>query len=249
MIFGYARVSTASQNIERQIRNISAYNPKARIYQESGSGRKISRPEFDKLLKKVKANDTIIFDSVSRMSRNAEEGFKLYQKLYNNHINLVFLKERHIDTSSYKEALEGIITTKIDSGDSSTNELVNSIMDAVNKFMMHKVEADIFKAFEQSQKEVDDLSQRTKEGIETARLNGKKLGRPEGTYETKKSKEMKEKITKMSKDFDGNMKDTEIMEMLKLARNTYYKYKRELNTTDFHTINGLNIVVSDKKEW
>ena len=52
----------------------------------------------------------------------------------------------------------------------------------------------------------------------------------------------------MSKDFDGNMKDTEIMEMLKLARNTYYKYKRELNTTDFHTIDSLNIVVSDKKE-
>ena len=49
-------------------------------------------------------------------------------------------------------------------------------MAAVNKFMMNKVEQDIFKAFEQSEKEVADLRQRTREGIETARLNGKQIG-------------------------------------------------------------------------
>lgn len=228
MVYGYARVSTSSQNIERQIRNIISFDSTVKIFQESGTGRKISRPEFDKLLKLVKPKDTIIFDSVSRMSRNAEDGFKLYQDLYNRQVCLVFLKERHIDTQSYKEALEGIVTTKIDSGDNSTNELVNSIMGAVNIFMMKKVEADIYKAFEQSQKEVDDLSLRTKEGIETARINGKRIGRPAGKYETKKAKEMKEKIAKMSKDFSGNMKDKEIIDILKITRNTYYKYKREL---------------------
>ena len=95
--------------------------------------------------------------------------------------------------------------------------------------MMNKVQQDIFKAFEQSQKEVDDLSQRTKEGIQTARLNGKQIGRLDGrTYETNKSKKMKGMIRKMSKDFEGNMKDVEIIEVLKIARNSYYKYKREM---------------------
>ena len=39
---------------------------------------------------------------------------------------------------------------------------------------------------------------------------------------------MKEMIRKMSKDFEGNMKDVEIIEVLKIARNSYYKYKREM---------------------
>ena len=46
--------------------------------------------------------DTVVFDSVSRMSRNAEEGFSLYEDLYNKGIQLVFLKEHHIDTKTYK---------------------------------------------------------------------------------------------------------------------------------------------------
>lgn len=56
---------------------------------------KQDRPEWNKLYKKAKAGDTIIFDSVSRMSRNADEGFCLYEELYNKGIELVFLKEPH----------------------------------------------------------------------------------------------------------------------------------------------------------
>ena len=50
-----------------------------------------------------------MFDSVSRMSRNAEEGFALYEDLYHKGIRLVFLKEHHIDTETYKKALSGSI--------------------------------------------------------------------------------------------------------------------------------------------
>ena len=76
---------------------------------------------------------------------------------------------------------------------------------------------------------MEDLHQRTKEGIETARLNGKQIGRAKGkVVTTKKSVEMKQKIQKMAKDFGGNMTDKEVIETLKIARNTYFKYKREL---------------------
>ena len=80
-IYGYARVSTPSQSIERQIRNIINYNGNTKIYQESYTGTTQDRPEWQKLLSKLKAGDTIIFDSVSRMSRNSEEGVQEYFRL------------------------------------------------------------------------------------------------------------------------------------------------------------------------
>ena len=83
-IYGYCRISTKSQSIERQIRNIKDLYSSAIIVEEAFTGTKIEgRNKFNDLLAKVKAEDTIVFDSVSRMSRNAEEGFKLYEELYN----------------------------------------------------------------------------------------------------------------------------------------------------------------------
>ena len=74
-----------------------------------------------------------------------------------------------------------------------------------------------------------DFRQRTREGIRTARLNGKVIGRPKGAQvTTKKSIEMKEIIEKHSRDFSGTLTDVEIMKITGLTRNTYYKYKREL---------------------
>ena len=106
MIYGYARISTQKQNIERQIRNILKYCPDAIIKQEVYTGTKTDgRKVFEQLLKIVSAGDTIIFDSVSRMSRNAETGFQVYQELYEKGVELVFLKEPHINTETYKKAL------------------------------------------------------------------------------------------------------------------------------------------------
>ena len=103
-IYGYCRISRKQQNIERQIRNIKKDYPDAVILQEAYTGTKIDRPEWVKLYKIAKEGDTIIFDSVSRMSRNAEEGFQAYEDLYNRGVNLVFIKEPHINTSTYKNA-------------------------------------------------------------------------------------------------------------------------------------------------
>ena len=80
-----------------------------------------------------------------------------------------------------------------------------------------------------AEKEVTDLHQRTREGIETARLNGKQIGQQPGAkLTTKKSIAAKADIIKYSKDFDGSLNDLECMRMIGIARNTYYKYKREL---------------------
>ena len=68
MIYGYARISTKKQSIERQIRNIKAECLEAVIVKEAFTGTKLDRPEWTKLYNKLKSGDTVIFDEVSRMS-------------------------------------------------------------------------------------------------------------------------------------------------------------------------------------
>ncbi len=220
-VYGYCRISTNKQNIERQVRNILKDYSDAIIIKETYTGTKINRVEFNKLLAIVKSGDTIIFDSVSRMSRNANEGFKLYEELFNKGIELVFIKESYINTSTYKKALTNNIEL--------TGTNVDYILEGINKYLLSLAKEQIKLAFEQAQKEVDDLHQRTKEGIETARLNGKQIGQVKGAkLTTKKSVKSKEQIKKYSKDFNGTLKDVEVIKIIGLARNTYYKYKKEL---------------------
>lgn len=220
-MYGYCRISQRKQSIDRQIRNIKAEYPEAVIIEEAYTGTTIDRKQWNSLYKKVKAGDTIIFDSVSRMSRNAEEGFTAYEELYNRGVNLVFLKEAHINTATYKQALESNIKL--------TGGSVDYILEGVNKYLMALAKEQIRLAFVQAEKEVADLHQRTKEGMETARLNGKQIGLKEGTkLTTKKSVKAKEVIMKHSRDFNGTLADEDVITLAGLSRNTYYKYKKEL---------------------
>ena len=169
----------------------------------------------------VKQGDTIIFDSVSRMSRNAEDGFKLYKELFNKDVELIFLKEQHINTTTYKKALKNNLEM--------TGTAVDSILKGINEYLMTLAEEQIKIAFIQSEKEVRDLQQRTKEGIETARLNGKQVGNVKGTkLTTKKSLKAKEDIKKYSKDFNGTLSDVDVIKLIGISRNSYYKYKKEI---------------------
>lgn len=208
-------------NIERQIRNIKAEYPDAIIIEEAYTGTTTDRPQWNKLFKNVKENSTIIFDSVSRMSRNAEEGMEAYEALYNRGVNLIFLKEHHLDTDTYKKTLNGLV--------SMTNSNVDFILEGVNKYLMALAKEQIRLGFLQAEKEVEDLHQRTREGIETARLNGKQIGGVVGSkYNVKKSQQAKEQIKKYSKDFDGNLADAEVITLTGISRKTYYKYKKEM---------------------
>ena len=231
-IYGYVRVSTLEQNKERQIQNILRDYPKAIIMSEEYTGKTMDRPMWSKLYPKLKKGDLIVFDEVSRMSRNAEEGFKVYQDLYERGVDLIFLKERHIDTASYREALKGSLKVDVKSGDQDTDDLVSGIMTAVNKFMMAKVRADIKKAFEQSQAETDLRAQRAGEGIAEAKKHNEELevlypdtykdhpeysqiGREKGDKLTiKKAEPIKALIRKYSRDFDGTLSDMELLGVL-----------------------------------
>ncbi len=226
-VYGYVRVSTKQQRLERQRANIKREYPNAKIYSDEGTGTTLDRKGWKQLEKTVQPGDTIVFDEVSRLSRNAQEGFKVYQELYSKGVNLVFIKEPHINTSVYKESLERKI--KVNSNDKK----IDLTIDFINNLLMEIAKEQIEIAFEQAQKERDLLSQRTKEGLQRARINGKELGREPGKKVVfKKETECKPKILKHSIDFNGTLSDKELIEMLNLSRNTFYKYKRELKQDD-----------------
>lgn len=228
--YGYCRISRKEQNIDRQERNILNAYPEAHIIKEAFTGTKIEgRKKFEALIATADNSTRIVFDSVSRMSRNAEEGFQIYQELFARGVELVFLKEPHINTDTYKASMEKQLTAAIDCGDTATNELINTITEAINRYTMKLAERQIFLAFQQAEKEVEDLHTRTREGIETARLAGKQIGAVPGKkLNVKKATASKELIKKYSKDFDGNLTDAEAMKLIGIANNTYYKYKREM---------------------
>lgn len=229
MKYGYCRISTPSQSITRQVRNIEAAHPDAKIVCEVFTGTTLARPKWENLRRKLRAGDEIVFDSVSRMSRDADDGFTLYRELYDKGVKLYFLKEPHIDTSVFKENLERQIGALASTGNAATDELLNGIRDALNVYMMRIAEQQIRLAFDQAQKEVDDLRQRTREGMETARQNGKQIGAVEGKkLVTKKSMKAKDVILMYSRDFGGVLKDADLIKVCGVSRNTFYKYKREL---------------------
>lgn len=222
MIYGYARVSTAKQSIDRQIRNIKEFEPNALIIQEKYSGATLDRPKWRKLMEDIKPSDTIIFDEVSRMSRNANEGFEEYERLFTLGVNLVFLRQHHIDTSVYRNALNVSI-------EKTGHKITDLYIQATNEALMLLAQEQIQLGFRQAEIELQQLHTRTKQGIETARLNGKQIGQKRGSkLNVKKAAPAKAAILKYSKHFNGTLNDEECMLLAKISRGTFYRYKAQI---------------------
>ena len=236
--YGYARVSTQHQVLDRQIENIKSAYPNAIIYTEKYTGTKIDRPEFQRLLKQVEKDInageevTLVFDEPSRMSRDAKEAIEVYQKLFAMGINLIFLKCSSINSSVYRAALnKHIAAINVETGSGSMDGFITELFDSINRLLAGLQAEQIEAVFQSAEDEVVYKRQAISEGIRQKQANdpdyhhGRKLGQKR---ETKKSIAMKEKIRKMSRDFSGTMSDKDIIEILGLARGTYYKYKKEM---------------------
>lgn len=232
--YGYTRVSTRKQITDRQVKAITAFCPDVVILSETFTGTKINRPVWQKLKARVLRERaegepiTIIFDSVSRMSRNAAEGIQEYIELFDAGIELVFLNERHIDTATYKQSMT-VKIDRIETGDQDADNMVNAIMDAISKYQIALATKQIELAFAQSEKEVTDLQKRTRTGM-AAKGAGEKISaaRTGNTYTTKKAVKAKEIIRKHSLDFGGTLQDKDVIQLSGVSRNSYYKYKAEI---------------------
>ena len=238
MLYAYCRVSTEKQSLKRQTENISKAFPQiagSAFYCDKWTGTDQNRPAWRKLLQKVKAGDTIVFDSVSRMSRDAEAGAAEYERLYSAGVRLVFLNEPHINTDVFRSAAQNRLSIAVETGRAATDKLLVNLEITLNEFMLDIAKEQMRIAFEQAQKERDDIAARVRDGMRAAQIAAAERGevktygaKPGVKLTTKKSTAAKEVIRQHSKDFDGTLADTECIKLAGISRNSYYKYKSEL---------------------
>lgn len=113
-IFGYARVSTEQQNLDRQLDALRKYGCDV-IYNEKMTGTKRDRPELEKMLDRMTEGDTVVIESLSRLGRSTKDLIELTELFEQKCVHLVSLKES-IDTST------------------STGKLLFTLMSAIAQF-------------------------------------------------------------------------------------------------------------------
>ena len=114
---------------------------------------------------------------------------------------------------------------------SSVTARLNHIesLEAIEAYQVKLAEKQVRIAFQQAHKELDDLRQRTIEGLETARRSGKQLGRPRGRCITEKERKAKNIILKRDTLFGGDLCPSDCMKVIGISRGTYYKYRNDLS--------------------
>jgi DNA invertase Pin-like site-specific DNA recombinase len=157
-------------------------------------------------MKQLQRGDTIIFDSVSRMSRNAAEGFKDYKALYEAGIHLEFINEPLINTSIFDSTKSNLLEISVQTGNAAVDVYFRGNITLINNLLMSLAEEQIKSAFAQSEKEVQDLHTRISQGMRESKKNGSKIGLAKGTtLVTDKSRKCKEIIKKHATDFGGTL--------------------------------------------
>ena len=241
LIYGYLRVSTKHQDIGRQRVNILREYPTAIVYEETHSGGDYSGcVVLNKLLNIVKAGDTIVFDSVSRFSRDNVTGPQEYKRLFLDGVNLVFLNEPYINTDNYRKALDIAIPR--------TGTFVDPILKGVEEALLQLAEKQVQEAFNQANKELLDIRKRTSQALQLKIAENRNLpedqririGTQKGdTFTTKKKQIALERIREgieqgypdetimnnIAGDLKKQLPDSKCKD---ISRNTYYNYKREL---------------------
>ncbi|MED1042505.1 recombinase family protein [Bacillus mycoides] len=86
-IYGYARVSTLHQDLEVQIQSLKKEGCQE-IFEEKFTGTKVDRPEFNKLLKKLKKDDKLIITKLDRLARNTKEGIQIIEELFKKDVKV-----------------------------------------------------------------------------------------------------------------------------------------------------------------
>jgi len=200
--YAYIRVSSKEQNEERQrhtMRNQGVQD--SHIYVDKLSGKDTNRPQYQALKLEVKAGDTVIFDSITRMSRSMDDIEDEYKWFTDRNISLQFINEPTINYDVNKVEQD-------------------PIMKAIPKMVLT-----ILSAF--AEKERTDIRERQRQGIEAARRQGKHLGRPRISYHTMSDDEKTLFKTQYSRWRDGDQTAVQTMKNIGLKKSTFYKVVKE----------------------
>ncbi|MEK5368038.1 recombinase family protein [Bacillus sp. FSL R5-0654] len=102
MIFGYARVSSVDQNLDRQVKELENYGCD-KIFQEKRSGKNFDRPVYREMRSKMRFHDVLVVHDLYRFGRNKEEIRNEWKRLIDEEIDIVVLNMPILNTRQYKE--------------------------------------------------------------------------------------------------------------------------------------------------
>ncbi len=149
--FGYIRVSTKDQNEARQVEAFKSLRiPKENVYMDKQSGKDFNRPQYKKLLKRIKADDILYIKSIDRLGRNYDEILEQWRVLTKKKkIDIVVLDMPLLDTRRGKDLMGTFLS-----------DIVLQVLSFV------------------AENERTSIRQRQAEGIAAAKAKGIKFGRP-----------------------------------------------------------------------
>lgn len=152
MFYGYARVSTTGQNLDRQYEELvkQGINPK-NIYTDKESGKDFNRKNYQKLIKKLKQGDVLFIKSIDRLGRN-------YNMIIDEWRNITKIKNVDIVVLDMP-----LLDTRIE-GKNLVGRFIADIVLQILSFV--------------AENERETMRQRQKEGIRIAKAKGIKFGRP-----------------------------------------------------------------------
>ena len=187
MRYGYVRVSTKEQNIDRQMSALAFENiPQNQIFIDRASGKDFDRTEYQKLLTVLQADDEIVIKSIDRLGRNYDDILEQWQLLTKT-------KKVHISVLDFP-----LLNTK-NTSDTITGKLISDLVLQVLSYV--------------SQMEREQIKQRQLEGIREAQKRGKQFGRPkinipENFYELAEKHSQKEITIREGAEILGVSKST-----------------------------------------
>lgn len=151
-IYGYIRVSTKEQCEERQLIALREFPvPDENIFMDKLSGKDFNRPQYKKLLRKLKRGDILVIKSIDRLGRNYEEILNQWR---------IITKEKQADIVVLDMPLLDTRQTGRDLTGTFVADLALQILSYV------------------AQTERENIRQRQMEGIAAAKLRGVQFGRP-----------------------------------------------------------------------
>jgi DNA invertase Pin-like site-specific DNA recombinase len=152
-IYGYIRVSTKEQNLDRQREALEEYAKNRgleynAIFEDKTTGKNFNRPQYNTLLSIIKSGDTVVIKELDRLGRNFMETPKELQHLFEKKINVEILD-----------------TPLMRTGDEKLDYTINNMLIGFLSYI--------------ADKERDKIELRVREGLQVAKNKGIKLGRPE----------------------------------------------------------------------
>lgn len=199
--FAYIRVSSKEQNEDRQVDTMKALGVEERdIFIDKASGKNTERPRYQAMKAILRRGDTVIFDSITRMSRNMDDTKREYEWFVKEGIALEFVQEPMLNTA----------------GKEGDDVLQRAISDIILTLLA---------AF--AEKEREDIRVRQREGIDAAKRRGKHLGRPRIGFDTLDDAQRNAFINAYKRWKQGEQTAVETFTALDMTKSTFYKIVRE----------------------